>query len=278
MRVYKTEKAIEAFHYEDEASVSSAESNAWLTQMGITCGINNGKLALKSVGKTVVPCQTGNTGSWLVVEKDRWLVVENDHLRVLTPAEFAELYTVRRNSASDSSDASPLGEVDHTSRGFEIIRFKTVGGEKAELQQSSICTDLIHEEGSSALWLGLHSANPQVMARRAQALGVQTDQTTGWVPFPIPSDVLLSTRMHLDRDTVANLIIRLKAWLETGSFELQEPEEDPCEVRLEDTVVRCDHCGKEGQLMLGKSGGVCLVDVEGAKASEHLLAKIEDSG
>ena len=56
------------------------------------------------------------------------------------------------------------------------------------------------------------------MACDAAALGVDTDQTTGWVPYPIPSDVLLNTRMHLDVHQVEWLVEELQNWLNTGKL------------------------------------------------------------
>lgn len=109
-----------------------------------------------------------------------------------------------------------IGKVQKTSRGFEIIRFTDRGGDKCTLQQSSLA-DYV-QPGISAVWLGVEDANPQVMATKASSVGVQTTETCGWVPYPIPEDVLLSTRMHLDRKQVKKLIVSLTRWLERGSF------------------------------------------------------------
>lgn len=80
----------------------------------------------------------------------------------------------------------PLGEVQHTPRGFEVISFLDYYGKHCELQQSSLAR---HEPpGSSAVWLG-------------------------------PEE----DRMHLDRARVAMLISHLRAWLETGSLGINGP-------------------------------------------------------
>lgn len=112
--------------------------------------------------------------------------------------------------------APGIGKVEKTSRGFEIIKFTDRGGDKCSLQQSSLA-DYV-QPGISAVWLGVDDANPQVMADKAASVGVTTAETCGWVPYPIPEDVLLSTRMHLDRKQVKKLIASLTRWLETGSF------------------------------------------------------------
>lgn len=73
-----------------------------------------------------------------------------------------------------------LGEVETTSRGFEIIKFKDRYGVPCSLQQSSLAERT--EPGVSAVWLGTND------------------------------------RMHLDREQVSALITHLQAWLDRGSF------------------------------------------------------------
>ncbi|EES51170.1 hypothetical protein NE172_01985 [Clostridium botulinum] len=41
---------------------------------------------------------------------------------------------------------------------------------------------------------------------------------TGWVAYPIPEDVLLSTRMHLTRGQVKELIPILQKFVDTGEI------------------------------------------------------------
>ena len=107
-------------------------------------------------------------------------------------------------------------EVQHTSRGFEFIEFKDLSGNPCSLQQSSFagCQD----PGTSAIWVGCDSADPKVLASKAGEFGIETQETTGWVSYPIPEDVLLTTRMHLDRKQVEGLIEVLQRWLQKGSF------------------------------------------------------------
>jgi len=40
----------------------------------------------------------------------------------------------------------------------------------------------------------------------------------GWVPYPIPSEVSLHTRMHLNREQVAALLPTLQRFVETGEI------------------------------------------------------------
>lgn len=87
----------------------------------------------------------------------------------------------------------PLGPLDHTSRGFELIEFKDRYGEKCTLQMSSLAD--YEQPGTSAVWLG----PDQVKVH----LGEQ-----------------LLPHMHLDREQVKALIAHLSAWLDNGSFQI----------------------------------------------------------
>lgn len=107
-------------------------------------------------------------------------------------------------------------DTDTTGRGFTIGRFMDHCGKKCSIQKSSLATE-------DAIWLGIDDPEPQVMARDAVAVGVETDEATGWVPYPIPDCVLLSTRMHLTRDEVAELLPALRHFVDTGEL-LAPPE------------------------------------------------------
>lgn len=112
--------------------------------------------------------------------------------------------------------ARKLGKVGRTDRGFELIVFEDMYGVPCSLQMSSLAN--FPQPGISAVWLGTDDAQPKVMAREAASVGVETTKQNGWVPYPIPKQVLLSTRMHLDRKQVEGLIGHLTRWLESGSF------------------------------------------------------------
>jgi len=96
-----------------------------------------------------------------------------------------------------------------TARGFDLIEFKDFYGEPCSLQQSSIATE-------DCIWLGIDDAHPQILASEATRLGVQTKETTGWVDYPVPKEVIMSTRMHLDRDMAAKLVVHLQRFIDTG--------------------------------------------------------------
>jgi hypothetical protein len=103
-----------------------------------------------------------------------------------------------------------------TCRGFHVIEFSDRYGVLCELQQSSLAD--FDQPGTSAVWLGPRDANPQIMAHDAARLGVKTTETTGWIPFPISDDVLLTTRMHLDLEQVKWLIQELQHWVDQGEL------------------------------------------------------------
>lgn len=111
-----------------------------------------------------------------------------------------------------------LGKQKKTGRGFPLVEFKDYYGTPCSIQASSLA--IYQQPGTSAIWLGCDDAKPIVLASKAAELGVKTTETTGWVPFPIPEDVSLTTRMHLDRKQVKALIGHLQTWLDSddGQF------------------------------------------------------------
>ena len=108
-----------------------------------------------------------------------------------------------------------LGEANPTNRGFQRIEFKDEYGLGCSLQISSAT--------GSYLWLGLNDASPQIMRLDAGRLGLAggTNYADGWMTYPVPKEVLMHTRMHLDRDTAEALINHLQAWLKNDSLEVK---------------------------------------------------------
>lgn len=127
-----------------------------------------------------------------------------------------------KSVASACSTLRHFTEVEMTCRGFQIINFSDGNGAGCSIQQSSAIDDTdrgLENAGSSYLWLGPDDAEPKIMASKAAAHGVTTDETTGWVPYPIPEEVLMTTRMHLHREQVEELIVVLKRWLASGNLD-----------------------------------------------------------
>lgn len=106
-----------------------------------------------------------------------------------------------------------------TDRGF--ARFEGVDryGHAYSLQKSSLAFE-------DAVWLGIDDAAPQVMASQVSPDGV------GWVPVDVdallgvaPGSVHCTTRMHLTREMVAELIPMLQHFVETGELPTVPPAE-----------------------------------------------------
>lgn len=104
---------------------------------------------------------------------------------------------------------------EHTNRGFPIVRFEDRYGAECSIQASSLAAE-------EAIWFGIDDAKPQIMAVHAAAHGVETAETTGWVPYPVPECVLLTTRMHLTRDQVTELMPVLQRFVTSGEVGLPE--------------------------------------------------------
>lgn len=94
-------------------------------------------------------------------------------------------------------------------RGWKYAEFKDRYGATCSIQESSS-----GEEAS--LWLGVDDVEPKVLASQASSVGVQTNETCGWVPYPIPEEVLLSSRMHINIKMAKELVKHLNKFIKTG--------------------------------------------------------------
>lgn len=116
-----------------------------------------------------------------------------------------------------------------TGRGFDVAEFKDYNDITCSLQASSLA--IYEDPGTSAVWLGCDDLNPMVMWEDAEKLGIKTNATSGWIPYPIPSCVSVSSRMHLTRERVEWLVRALNGWLKTGKIN-QKVVENPGWSRL----------------------------------------------
>lgn len=98
-----------------------------------------------------------------------------------------------------------------TDRGFALGEFSDRHDQACEIAKSSLAEE-------DCIWLGIRDANPMVMASQADRHGIETDKTTGWVPYPIPDDVLLRTSIHMTRDMAKTLIPILQHFVKTGQL------------------------------------------------------------
>lgn len=115
-----------------------------------------------------------------------------------------------------------------TLRGFSKIEFTDTYGAECSIQKSSLATE-------DRIWIGVNDADPKIMASNAAANGVKTTETTGWVPYPIPEDVLLNTRMHLNREQVSEMLPYLSEFVRTGR--LVTPENELQFISAEETIT-----------------------------------------
>lgn len=98
---------------------------------------------------------------------------------------------------------------ENTARGFGLLKSIDLYGAAYNVQESSLASE-------RAIWLGIDDPNPLVMAVDARQLGVETDQTAGWVAYPLPGQVQLTTRMHLNQQMAAELIGVLQHFVDAG--------------------------------------------------------------
>lgn len=98
-----------------------------------------------------------------------------------------------------------------TQCGFAIIDFTDRYDSPCNIQKSSLATE-------DAIWLGVADANPIIMASQAAAHGVATSEACGWVQYPVPNEVSMTTRMHLTREQVAELLPVLQHFADTGEL------------------------------------------------------------
>jgi hypothetical protein len=83
-----------------------------------------------------------------------------------------------------------------TSRGFGLVQFYDDYDELCDIQRSSSAE-------ASKIWLGTHNVCPKILASKTEKGG------TGWVEYPIPSDVFINHRMHLTRKQSISLAFKL---------------------------------------------------------------------
>ena len=107
----------------------------------------------------------------------------------------------KENSFCDDSE---------THRGFKYTKFTDTYDTECSLQISSSVEERI--------WFGVDDANPKILVSRAKEHGLEPQGKNGWMSYPIPDDVLLTTRMHLSREQVKELLPYLINFVETGEI------------------------------------------------------------
>ena len=92
-----------------------------------------------------------------------------------------------------------------TKRGFELYEFEDSYGCKCNLQESS---NIIPH-----IWLGLEKIEPMIMMRDV-AIDQEAENVIGWVKYPVPENVLMRSRMHLNVEQVKELIVVLQEFVD----------------------------------------------------------------
>jgi len=92
--------------------------------------------------------------------------------------------------------------MEKTNRGFNISKFKDSYNKECSLQQSSSAMD-------DYIWLGIDKPN----------LVVFEDENKGkYIETIMPPNFSVSSRMHLNREQVAELLPHLQRFVETGEL------------------------------------------------------------
>ncbi len=92
-----------------------------------------------------------------------------------------------------------------TERGFVFANFEDRDGAQCSLQKSSLATE-------NCIWLGLNNVEPIVIASKLDK------ELTGWLPYLLPQDVHITSRMHLSQEQVKELLPVLQKFVETGEI------------------------------------------------------------
>lgn len=100
-----------------------------------------------------------------------------------------------------------------TARGFSLIEFSDLYNTACNIQDSSLATEC-------AIWLGVEKADPIILASDAVKLGLieESPDAVGWLPYEVPEQVEIHTRMHLNQEQAKQLITVLQRFVEHGTI------------------------------------------------------------
>lgn len=106
-------------------------------------------------------------------------------------------------------------DIERTERGFEIGTFYDRYDQECSIQKSSLAFE-------DCIWLGLEDAKPRILSSDAIRLGLRErtfdENDNGWVDYEVPKEVCFSTRMHLTREQVNELLPILQHFVDTGEL------------------------------------------------------------
>lgn len=103
-----------------------------------------------------------------------------------------------------------------TNRGFALINFEDTKGNKCSIQKSSLVDD-------DYMWLGISKPSHSIMVSDASKVGIDISNRTGeelhgWMDYPIPDEVFVDSRMHLNKQQAKELVKVLKVFIRKGEL------------------------------------------------------------
>lgn len=105
-----------------------------------------------------------------------------------------------------------------TDRWYHLYRFKDRLWTVCNIQKSSRATE-------DCIWLWVEDCNPQIMVSDAKKLWIPTDDNeVWWIDFKVPKEVVLTTRMEINKEQAKELVLKLNRFIETWDIK-ETPEE-----------------------------------------------------
>ena len=98
-----------------------------------------------------------------------------------------------------------------TLRGFEVQHFLDDYGLDCSIQESSAV--------EPHLWFGVHRPFLKIEWWNAKKYGMEVAKESGWYDYPIPDEVLIESRMHLNQEQAKDLAKKLMFFAKHGYLE-----------------------------------------------------------
>ena len=98
-----------------------------------------------------------------------------------------------------------------TLRGFEVQHFLDDYGLDCSIQESSSVEPHV--------WLGVHNPPHKILWSDADKYGIDVTKKCGWYNYPVPEEVLVESRMHLNQEQAKVLAEKLLYFAYTGRLE-----------------------------------------------------------
>lgn len=93
-------------------------------------------------------------------------------------------------------------------RGFKKMTFDDVYNVKCSLQKSSLASE-------ECIWFGVEDVNPRIFVPDMHS---PFEGAKKAIPYNLPSEVIISNRMHLNREQVKMLLPALQEFVDTGEI------------------------------------------------------------